>query len=343
MRKNGTISIIILSVFLVVFALMAVYIYAINLMEPLFTMEDMQQAVLTGDFEKFEEIYTWNPALLFIFDNYDNTLLHLAVKQNNFEMVKLLTERGLLANQANRFGNSPLSIAVINGNLEIAEHLLHRNFDPNAEYIKGIPLLLAVNANDAKMVELLLSKKADPNIDDGEPLLRAAANDNIEIARTLVYSGAIANGSRNHNARRPLCEAARNGNISMATFLIGKGARVNARSGYFGRTCLHTAAERGHLEMVIFLLNQGANPDIQDYSGAKPIDYARRESYIGIVRILKPRTTEVVRHLPAPQKEEPTNEALQGTPQGTPQSTPQSTPSPKRFTDSIFHAIFGDR
>jgi ankyrin repeat protein len=291
MRKNGGVLIFILFVFLAIFGLMMVYIHVIDQMQPMYTHEDVFRAVMSGNIEDVEQIYRWNPPYLFIADEYDNTLLHLAVKQNDLEMVKLLTRKGLLPNEPNIFGNSPLSVAVVLNHYSIAEYLLDRKFNPNAEHIRGVPLVLAVNSGNVEMVNLLLSKKADPNIHNGRPLLTAVENNNIELARILVYNGALAEGSRNPYARKPLCEAVKNNNVNMAIFLIAKGANVNAKSGSFGKTCLHVAAESGNLEMISFLINQGANPNIRDYAGYTPLDYAENNSYIAIVRILKPRTT----------------------------------------------------
>ena len=45
-------------------------------------------------------------------DSYGNTLLHLAVMKNDVELMKNLLKQGYDVRKKNKFGESPLSLAV---------------------------------------------------------------------------------------------------------------------------------------------------------------------------------------------------------------------------------------
>lgn len=51
-------------------------------------------------------------------------LLHIAIRHNNFEIVKLLHKGGAIINVRDEHGNTPLMICCMNSNLQIAKYLL---------------------------------------------------------------------------------------------------------------------------------------------------------------------------------------------------------------------------
>ena len=123
------------------------------------------------------------------------TPLHWAATFNKNEAVELL-----LANKANmnikveKYGWTPLRLAVIHGHMATAEALLNAGADPNAKDDENIPLLhQAVIRGKKEMVELLLDKKADVNTKatDGDTALdEAMEHGNKEIIDLLLQHGA---------------------------------------------------------------------------------------------------------------------------------------------------------
>ena len=105
----------------------------------------------------------------------------------------------LLANKANtnikveKFGWTPLRLAVIHGHMASAEALLNGGADPNVKDPQNIPLLQqAVIRGKKEMVELLLDKKADVNMKDADgetPLDEAEEQGNKEIIELLRQHG----------------------------------------------------------------------------------------------------------------------------------------------------------
>ena len=123
------------------------------------------------------------------------TPLHWATTFNKKDAVELL-----LANKADmnikveKYGWTPLRLAVIHGHMATAEALLDGGADPNVKDNENIPLLhQAVIRGKKEMVELLLDKKADVNTKDAEgetALDEAEEQGNKEIIELLRQHGA---------------------------------------------------------------------------------------------------------------------------------------------------------
>ena len=97
-------------------------------------------------------------------------------------------------------GNTPLLLACVNGNEEIAKYLLEKGSDGNQKNIKGMTCLhLSCVKGEYDLVKLLIEHKANIYIRDAEhmyPFHYAIKNDKVEI---LDYLQKFA-GFEFHNA-----------------------------------------------------------------------------------------------------------------------------------------------
>jgi uncharacterized protein len=152
-----------------------------------------------------------------------NTLLMLAVRENNPELLEQLILRRARLNTRNRngdtalrmaafvgklpfvqrlveagaevnmYGWSPLSYAAFNGHAAIVEYLLKRGAEINATTENGsTALLLAARNGHFDAAEVLLKHQADPNIanEHGETALDLAeSTHNTDIAERLRRAG----------------------------------------------------------------------------------------------------------------------------------------------------------
>ncbi|MEO5923194.1 MAG: ankyrin repeat domain-containing protein [Bryobacteraceae bacterium] len=186
--------------------------------------------------------------------------------------------------------------AVIDGgpavsSMEIIKTLLAAGADPNVEMNFHRPnapgrgrfgdnqvststtaLFRAVQLEDKEVIELLLSKGANPNINTMgyTPFGIAAGNGpsgrgggaggpvNLELLNLLAKHGADVN-------------AKISGTLSYS-FHIGYGNTNDGVNSKEGTSALHEAARTGRLDMVRALIDLGADPNLADADGQKPID-----------------------------------------------------------------------
>ena len=159
-------------------------------------------------------------------DKFGWTPLDLAVKNNNIKMVKLLIKEGADVNMSEV---TPLHYAVEDNNIKIVKFLIKEgaNINAIARHIRDTPLHRAVGSNKIEVVKLLIEEGANVNIADIRgitPLLYAVYNDNgTEISELLINSGANVN-SVDEDWWTPLRLAVKYDNTEMIELLVGAGA-----------------------------------------------------------------------------------------------------------------------
>lgn len=132
-------------------------------------------------------------------------------------------------------------------------------FDINANSFNGSNLLcLASGSGCVKVVEFLIEKDANVNIQDNE-------------GKTSLHLAVIIPGQ----------------NTYIAKVLLDKGAEINIQDNE-GRTPLHLAVSTSgqSIQIAEMLLNKGAEVDIQDNEGKTPLDYAISSGREEVIEIL---------------------------------------------------------
>lgn len=90
------------------------------------------------------------------------SLLHLAAKSGNAELVKLLLDKGARTDFVTSDGISPLHVAAAGNNRKIIQHLLNARADLKATDKQGsTPLHFAMTNNNLFSAQLLIENKAD--------------------------------------------------------------------------------------------------------------------------------------------------------------------------------------
>ena len=128
------------------------------------------------------------------------------------------------------------------------------------------PVADAAQRGDLAEVRALLRTGADVNAaqSDGMTALHWAAADNrIEIARTLLYAGAAVRATTRLGGYTPLHLAARSGNAEIAGILLDAGADPNAYTST-GVTAMHFAADADAAGVVEALAGGGGDVDARD-------------------------------------------------------------------------------
>jgi len=100
--------------------------------------------------------------------------LHVAVKHNRFECLQYMIEKGANINVKDHFDETPLHYAVWDRNYEIAKFLIEKGADINAKNANGYtPLHVTAYVNDVNIAKLLVERGADLHaveVNGGTPL-----------------------------------------------------------------------------------------------------------------------------------------------------------------------------
>ncbi|KAJ5701450.1 hypothetical protein N7488_008998 [Penicillium malachiteum] len=187
--------------------------------------------------------------------------------------------------------------AAREGRYEDVERLLDGGADPtyrNASWGRTA-LSQAAEYDQTSVITLLLERKVDPNITDGNgskttqnntdktPLMWASMRGHTETCRVLLEYGADPNFEEK-DGETSLIWAAANGHKEVVQLLLSQGAAIN-HQGDHGRTPLSRAALNDHLAVVEFLLENGASV-IPDSDGKDPVALAWDAGHHDIVEKL---------------------------------------------------------
>jgi ankyrin repeat protein len=157
--------------------------------------------------------------------------------------------------------------AVLKGDKTKVDQMLRAGTSVDCRGIDGMtPLLFAIVNSDKQATLLLLSKGANPNLQDnhGEysPMSLAAGIKDTWLLETLLKNGGNPN-LRDKLKETPIFQAVeclRKVNIDI---LLKAGADINAQN-VSGKTPMMDAGDLRLFDMVLYLLQLGADPKIED-------------------------------------------------------------------------------
>ncbi len=209
------------------------------------------------------------------------------------ECGRLLLAAGANVNQVARNDMTLLEIAISESALPKIRFLLEAGADARL----GAPLIWAVRRGELKLVRLLLEHGANPNarLDvDGEfafagflrgatPLMRAAADQPIEMLQLLVEAGADP-CAVDREGRTAVDVAMAHGRLKVAEWLRGVGAAAPNVAAF--SKALLPAAEKGDVARVNECLTNGADPNVRGEHGVTPLILAAREGHADVVASL---------------------------------------------------------
>jgi len=202
-----------------------------------------------------------NPATLIAKDGSGNNMLHLAAGWEIDNVIPVLIRNGLLIEEPNAIGETPVFMAVKASNSSNINVLVANNANLFARDALGYSVLHTAikwnTINTKEIVELLISLKIDINahsLNGNTPLHDAVLIGLPEIETLLIRNGANLE-AKNIDGNTPFMEAVRANNLASVERLYSR-ADTSTRN-IRGDTPLHLAVNENRLEMVTRLLRIG--------------------------------------------------------------------------------------
>jgi ankyrin repeat protein len=181
--------------------------------------------------------------------------LMLAVLRRNTDIATLLMQSGAQPNLTNSFGISPLFGAVIGNDRQMARTLCDHGADINQKTQLGkTPLIFTAGFGFSALTQTLIEKGAD--IDAADSLGNTAVTYSVSLNRDTVLK-----------------------------ILIDRGANLNSRDSR-GGTPLLIAVERNLEDIVQILLRSGADPNLHAQDGWSPLHEAAAQDNIKVAQLL---------------------------------------------------------
>jgi ankyrin repeat protein len=237
-------------------------------------------------------------------DSWGNTPLTIAAEYGQYEMAKMLLDKGADVNaQGGDFGNAlgvdygnalggkygnALYEASSLGHEQMVKMLLDEGADVNAqdeEY--GNALQAASEGGYEQVVKMLLDKGADVNAQGGpygNALQAASEGGHEKVVKMLLDNGTDVN-AQDEEYGNALQAASEGGYEQVVKMLLDKGADVNAQGGPYGNA-LQAASEGGYEQVVKMLLDKGADVNAQDEEYGNALQAASEGGYEQVVKML---------------------------------------------------------
>lgn len=224
---------------------------------------------------------------IFASDINDNTPLTLAIRDGN--VLKMLVTPANFAS-TDAYGSSALHIALEHSaTAGSVRYLLDAGLDINGTNCYGeTPLFVACKKDNYNGVKQLIKAGADVNAVDnqGNTVLHAA----VRYAAEKCFKEFIANGAlvdaKNHAGKTALADSARLNRINMLKTLLANGADANAQD-VTGKSALMEAIQCKNPVASSLLIKAGALSTKQDIYGRNALHEAVATEELELVKLIK--------------------------------------------------------
>ncbi len=225
------------------------------------TQYQLIKSVEKGDLARFTALMSQSPAIKNVFEpSRKETLLHIAARNNQLEMVKLLINKGLNVNAVNQAGNTPLHLSVFSGSYVLVAFLFEHGADYQIRNQRGRTALEYVSyGKNPEIYELFLAKDKDIlsyKSAEGAGLLHWAATAGDTAGFTYLQAKGLDAKMEDNTGSNIVHWAYSSGDTSMLRYLNNKGFDYNMVSSK-GFSPLTVAIMKKNLRIIEFLLEDG--------------------------------------------------------------------------------------
>ena len=243
--------------------------------------------------------YSLSPLLKLAKSRKNWEMVLATIKRGGAKVIDVFVEEmgSVNAPLGNFNSDTLLTLAAKTGDTEIVKLLIDNNADLNITNAYGYTALIwAAQEGHTDIVELLIDNNANLNIQDKHThtaLIWAAQEGHMEIVGLLIDNNANLNIQDKHGYAA-LIYAAREGHTDIVKLLIDSNADLNIKSDY-GNTALMFAAREGHTDIVELLVANKAKLNIKNRYGESALTVAKRITrHQEIIDILRAAQNEQV-------------------------------------------------
>ena len=225
------------------------------------------------------------------------TPLLYAVRENCMACVDVLLKHKVDIDLPDPDGVSPLLVAIMNANWDIAKKLIDVGADVNQWDIFGeTPLFIALNSR-TRLDGGKGTSIDPPNVTTGTQIVRLLLDKGANPNAQLFFQPANLSGTTNTRGATPLIRAANNNDLEMVKLLLEKGADATL---YMAdrQTPIHAvlsgrASENQAIELIKILQKAGTDVNVvalinhpQEIRGGTALHYAVRKRQKEVIKLL---------------------------------------------------------
>jgi ankyrin repeat protein len=208
-------------------------------------------------------------------------ILETAISTNNMEALYWLLDQGVSLNDKSPKGDSPLTTAIRENRIDIVDLLLSRGADP---HMRGQDWPLCMAVRNPPILKRILSVVPEPQAFKGVMEMAASANQ-LESIKLLIAAG-VSVEDKNGGVFSPLTTAIREDRREIVSYLLSEGgADVNSPGEHLP---IVKALRRYHgkdTEIMELLLKHGADPN-KIYRGWNAVMQAIENGDADVLRLL---------------------------------------------------------
>ena len=212
--------------------------------------------------------------------NEKESLINLAVKYKNLDVIKQLSTLGFNLNEKDKSGNTPLISSIYKNYDNITKFLIENNADINGwNDILNSPLKIAIDKENFQIAELLVSKGSKFKDSKHNSLVRTF----IGLNKTSDTFNFFSNKNIDLNETDAsgityLHDAVIKKDINAFEFLLSQKVNLNIKDS-LGKTPLHYAIEENYTYAIKKLVIYGADVKIKDNDSKMAFEYASDETF----------------------------------------------------------------
>nr|QQY02543.1 transient receptor potential cation channel 2 [Cryptocotyle lingua] len=228
------------------------------------------------------------------------SVLHLAARSGNEQILQLLLDCGSLVNAIDHDRRTPIFCAVERNHPMLTEMLLQNGADINHLDKEEItPLLLAAKLGRLDICRVLFDHNASVDVEDKRwrtPLHLAVEGkhrDIVELVLDNTEDGETLLEKEDIRQNRPIHLAVRTGSLAVTNFLMDYGANVIVKNAN-EHTPLHVAAMHGRFGIVQLLLKRSPLVAYErDEDGNYPIHLAAKHGFTQVLKVILEQTQQI--------------------------------------------------